>query len=281
MPKRHYTIYCDESAKVGAYFSNFYAGALIRSRDREAIESLLRAKKDELNLFRELKWTRITENYLEKYLEFIDLYFDLVETRRIKVRIMFTHNIFQATSLTKKQLDNEYFILYYHLIKHGFGLRYCNPNGIDRIYISLLLDELPHNKEKCDRFKKRISGLSYLRLFESARVTIAKEDITDVSSSNHTIMQGLDIILGAMQFRLNDKHKHKAPGSRRRGKRTIAKEFVYRHINKRIRDIYPNFNIGNSTGRPNGAIDAWNHSYRHWKFIASEHEVDDSYAKMR
>lgn len=56
MPKRHYTIYCDESAKKGEFFSNFYGGALIKSSEQEAISSLLNARKDELNLFKELKW---------------------------------------------------------------------------------------------------------------------------------------------------------------------------------------------------------------------------------
>ena len=37
-------------------------------------------------------------------------------------------------------------------------------------------------------------------------------------------MQCLDIVLGAMAFRLNDMHKEKRPDTNRRGKRTIAKE---------------------------------------------------------
>lgn len=32
---QEYLIYCDESAKTGKYFSNFYGGALIRSTDIE------------------------------------------------------------------------------------------------------------------------------------------------------------------------------------------------------------------------------------------------------
>ena len=38
-----------------------------------------------------------------------------------------------------------------------------------------------------------------------------------------------------MAFRLNDKHKIKPPGQRTRGKRTIAKERLYKHISQRIR----------------------------------------------
>lgn len=36
----------------------------------------------------------------------------------------------------------------------------------------------------------------------------------------------------------------KLPGSNRRGKRTIAKEKLYKNILRNIKGIYPNFNIG-------------------------------------
>jgi hypothetical protein len=91
-----------------------------------------------------------------------------------------------------------------------------------------------------------------------------------VTSHDHDILQCADIVLGAMQFRLNDKHREKPKDSRRRGKRTIAKERVYRHINQRIRQIYPNFNVGISTGK-RGAIESlWEDPYRHWKFVPTD-----------
>lgn len=279
MPKRHYTIFCDESVQKGRLFSNFYAGALIRSREQQAIENLLRSKKTELNLYREAKWTKITENYHEKYISFIDTYFNLIQGGRIKVRVMFTQNLFKPLGLTKAHVEEGYFILYYYLIKRGFGLEYCNPNAIDRIFLTILLDELPANKTRCDKFKVYVSNLSNDRDFRSANVNLIKENIADVKSDNHTILQGLDIILGAMQFKLNQKHLEKLEGKNKRGKRTIAKEKVYNHINKRIREIYPNFNIGSSTGCANGMIDRWGHPYRHWKFVPSEYELDENYKR--
>ena len=279
MPKRNYTIYCDESDQTGKYFANFFGGSLIRSRDREAIEKILNEKKDELNLFKELKWTYITENYCEKYINFIDSYFDLIERNKIKARIMFTHNRYVPKNLTDEHHENRYFILYYHLIKHAFGLSYCNPSKIDKINVQLLLDDVPNNSEKFLEFKNYISNISRSQIFRDANVSINMEDIADVDSKNHVILQGLDIILGAMQFRLNDKHKEKPKGSHRRGKRTIAKEKVYKAINRRIQKIYPHFNVGISTGTRNGLSDRWKHAYRHWKFVPSDHEIDDGIVK--
>ena len=64
MAKRNYIIYSDESDRKGKYFSNFFGGALLNASDQENITALLNLKKQELNLNNELKWERVTANYL-------------------------------------------------------------------------------------------------------------------------------------------------------------------------------------------------------------------------
>lgn len=271
------TIYCDESLARGRFYSHFYGGALIDSRYREEIEEALNKEKESQNLFKEIKWTYITENYEKKYISFIDKYFDFVELSKIKIRIMFTHNRYSAVGLEEYQLDNQYFLLYYQLIKHAFGLRYCEADNSN--VVSLLLDDIPDTKEKFLEFRKYIGSLCDYPVFRRSNVIIPYEDIRAIKSHDHVILQGLDIILGSMQFRLNDKHRYIPEGQKRRGKRTKAKERVYKHINKRIRKIYPGFNIGISTGTPNGISDRWEHPYRHWLFIPTEHEIDRNRGK--
>lgn len=70
--------------------------------------------------------------------------------------------------------------------------------------------------------------------------------------------------------RLNNKHKVIPLGATRRGKRTLAKERLFKTISREIRSIKPYFNIGTSTGTPGGPVDRWNDPYRHWGFIPSE-----------
>src|SRR5579871_5432934 len=82
----------------------------------------------------------------------------------------------------------------------------------------------------------------------SANLFIRKQDITEVASHDHVLLQCLDIVLGSVCFRLNDKHKAKPAGSKRRGSRTVAKDELRRHILKLIQTIRPNFNIGITTG---------------------------------
>ena len=162
MAKRHYVLYCDESAKHGKYYSDFYAGALVSAPDQESIEAALCAKKEELNLFAELKWTKITENYLDKYIEFMKFYFSFVASGRLKIRVMFTQNMHRPRGLTQDHADNRYFLLYYQLIKHGFGFAHCNPNGLDKVFVSVFLDDMPDTREKVDKFRNYVSAISQL-----------------------------------------------------------------------------------------------------------------------
>lgn len=281
MPRQNYVIYCDESAEKGKFYSHFYGGALIEEKRRVAINEILNEEKRRNNLFGELKWTKITENYEEKYINFLNRFFDLIDEDLIKIRIMFTQNRYNPKGLTDYQIDNQYFLLYYQLIKHAFGLRYCNPERLDDVYVRLYLDDVPDTQKKFSDFKDYLHSLCHFPVFRRANVMIPREDITDVKSHDHVIMQGLDLVLGSMQFRLNDMHRVIPKGQKRRGKRTRSKERVFKHISRRIRGIQPGFNIGMSTGTPNGQIDRWHQPYRHWLFIPSDHEVDHTRSKRK
>jgi len=70
---REYIIYADESEKKGRYYSNFYGGALVRSTDLVAAESPLAEGNLSLGFQGEVKWRKVTAQYLTKYLELMDL----------------------------------------------------------------------------------------------------------------------------------------------------------------------------------------------------------------
>ncbi|RIJ24003.1 hypothetical protein D1224_07090 [Henriciella barbarensis] len=279
MAKRHYIIYSDESDKKGKYYSNFFGGVLLKAEDREEIDALLNEKKIELNLNREIKWDRVTANYLEKYKEFISFYFSFVATSRLRVRLMFTQNIHVPKGLSKEQVEERYLRLYYQFYKHAFGIKYCNPNSLDRVYFHIFPDQIPENGEKIRAFKSRVSSIPEAYDMRGINVTIPVRHINDIDSSEHVILQGLDIILGSVCAQLNGKLYVKPDGSRRRGKRTVAKEKLYRHINTEIRQIRPGFNVGVNTGTNLGPRDRWTDPYRHWLFKANDHAVDLTLAK--
>lgn len=135
--KKQYLMYADESHRKGKYFSNFYGGALVNYTELEKINIKLNNKKEELGLFQEVKWTKVTEQYLDKYLELIDYFFEFVKSNKIKIRIMFRQKALVLQELTREHEEKEYFLLYYQFIKHAFGIDYCNPNEKDHVILKL------------------------------------------------------------------------------------------------------------------------------------------------
>lgn len=267
-----YIIYCDESVSKGKFYSDFYGGALVRSQDFIHINEALKAKKNELHFNNEIKWTKVTLPYLEKYKEMISCFFDFIKEDKVKIRIMFRQNA-QVPVLNDKDKNSGYEKLYYQFIKHAFGLRYSAND--EETYLRLYFDMLPLNKIKNENFVNNIYALQSLKPFQEGNIKIRRTDIVEVHSHDHDILQCMDIILGAMSFRLNDLHKEKPEGSRIRGKRTIAKEKLYKHINAHIREIYPGFNVGITTSKI-PPVKIWKYSYRHWKFTPREFIIDES-----
>ena len=88
----------------------------------------------------------------------------------------------------------------------------------------------------------------------------------------------MDLILGSICFRLNNKHLIKDSETNRRGKRTIIKHKLYKHINSKIREIHPGFNIGESTGI-SFKEERWLLPYSHWSFKPNNYVRDFSKAK--
>ena len=129
-----YIIYCDESSDKGEKYRDFFGGCMIDSRDQFALTKALKSKKKELNLEHEVKWTRVTENYLSKYIALIDLFFDFIQSNKIKVRIMFRSSSDISSHITETSVDDKYFKLYYQFLKHSFGLmtipKTCTPTNI-------------------------------------------------------------------------------------------------------------------------------------------------------
>ena len=210
----------------------------------------------------------------------MDSFFDLVRDNRIKVRIMFTQAKHVATGLEAYHREHSYHILYYHFLKHAFGLRYANPGGTP-IRLRIYVDQLPDTTDKNALFKAFVTGLERSKEFRESRIVVPEDQIAEVDSRKHIVLQCLDVLLGAMQFRLNNRHLEKPEGSNRRGSRTIAKEKLYTHLNKRIRELYPGFNVGTSTGTPNGEADRFKQPYRHWLFVPRESRLDLTQVKPK
>ncbi len=66
MVEKEYIIFCDESDTSGAYYSNFYGGVLVGASEYDRITARLNGEKTRLNLFGEVKWSKVSAPYLGK-----------------------------------------------------------------------------------------------------------------------------------------------------------------------------------------------------------------------
>ena len=272
-------VYCDESTKKGPHFSNFYGASVVRSEHLFQIENSISDAILERGITCEIKWNNLSPSTFERFIEIMDVYFDFVELGLIKFRCMFTQNVWTPVGLTPDQHINAYFLLYYQFIKNGLGLSFYNGQYGNR-ELQLILDQFPKNSTQISEFKTFLSRLNS-RTLNPNGLALRPENIGEAKSHSHVILQCTDVVLGAMNFRLNDFHLAMPLGKKRRGKKTVAKEKVYRHISKRIRAIYPHFNIGISTGVQGNRANRWLHRYRHWLLVPRLREYDKSMGKKK
>ena len=267
MTPREYILYADESTQKGAHYSSFFGGLLIPSDMVEPVSSALAAEKLRLNLHNEVKWKKVSQNYLVKYKLLMSQFFEFVQDDIIKVRIMFIPNSRIPQRLSKLHRANKYTLLYYQFIKHAFDYRYCNL-GPGRIYLQVRMDNLPGTPPQKQEF---FNFLYALNIHSKEFVTsnngefyIPSAGIGEIDSREHDLLQCLDVVLGAMQFRLNRGYAVINPETGKRASKTIAKDELSTHILNLVRDIIPNFQPEVSTWVSPEM--RWRLPYRHWSF---------------
>ncbi|MBI5153803.1 DUF3800 domain-containing protein [Candidatus Poribacteria bacterium] len=214
-PEKEYIVLADESLKDGKFFSNFYGGIIVGASQHDRVSARLNHLKVTLGFHGEVKWSKVTDQYLDRYLKLVDGFFREVKAGRVKVRIMFTSN----ANIPPRPVASDregYFKLYYQFIKHAFGLRFApaRPRGTR---IRLLFDQWPRTGAGSAAFRRFLTKLSHSPEFRQARLRVESQDIAEVSSHDHVLLQCLDVVLGAMAFRLNDMHKERPPGERQGG----------------------------------------------------------------
>ena len=150
-----YYIWFDESDKEGAYYSNFYGGILVDSKNYENVLAMSKTFVEEFGITEEIKWQKVNEYWYEKYLTLVDFIFDLLAQGYIKIRIFFRNNQYTAPYLTREQRHKAYPLLYYQFIKHAFGFQYSNPENKPQ-YLKIMLDDIPLKGEDKKEFKKFI-----------------------------------------------------------------------------------------------------------------------------
>lgn len=274
-----YYIWTDESDSTGKYYANFYGGILIQSKHYEEVLLRLSNVVKEVGLeAEEIKWQKVNEYTEERYKKIIDVLFDLLGEGKAKIRIFFRHRQFEPFGLSNEQRRKEYPKLYYQFIKNDFGLVFSNPKG-KTVRVRLLIDDMPLKGPDRDEFLKAIYHLNELKTFQKANIHINDGDVAEVNSKKHLPLQVMDVVLGSMCFRLNDKHKERGIDGKR-AKRNIVKERLYKYIRRRIWELHPGFNIGVTTPITK-QVDLWERPYLHWNFVPKKFMKNEELTKQR
>ncbi len=278
--EREYIFFCDESDRKGQFYSNFYGGVRIGASHLNSVNMALIARKESLGLNSEIKWEKTDQMNVERYEQMMDAFFREIDSHSLAVRIMFTQNIHVAQGLTERHIEDSYYILYYQFLKHAFGLGFLPPH-LHPPRIRIYLDEMGDTKEKAAQFRGYLASLSQVNRIRAHGVVLNQQEITEVRSHEHILMQCLDVVLGSITFRLNNKHLAIPPGQNRRGKRTLAKHRLYKFILGQIKRVTgkAHFNIGVSTISASTKEGGWSDPYLHWCFKPRDHVVDLTKAK--
>ncbi|MGB0993942.1 MAG: DUF3800 domain-containing protein, partial [Akkermansiaceae bacterium] len=239
-----YYLFADESVQDGTLFSNFYGGALVPQPDYEGVrERLIACKQEHGFQGDELKWQKVTARDLESYKAMVTAFFAEMRDGKVKMRVMFRNNRDEYTrGLVPK--NERYLRLYYQFIKHSFGFRF-RSREVRPFRLRMFLDRLPDTKIQITAFKEHVCRLNRTGELCESGILVEPQAISEIDSHDYILLQCVDIVLGAMAFRLNEKHLIKPPGKRIRGKRTRAKHSLYKHIYAEISAIYAEKGVKN------------------------------------
>src|SRR5262249_36604846 len=144
---RQFFIWCDESDSKGRFYSNFYGGVLVQSEDLEEVNKSLLETCEKLHFNDEIKWQKVSEHYLAKYEEIMDVFFELVKMGKIKVRIMFSQKGTDPANSDNK--IEGFFKLYFQFVRDAFGFAFTTHD--EDVYLRLHFDYLTTTDERRDK----------------------------------------------------------------------------------------------------------------------------------
>lgn len=276
-----YVLYADEAytSAAGLRYHQFFGGALVLEQFIPHLEQTLdRAAGDEGQGW-ELKWQKVDQMRLSAYLRFMQAFFDELAKGYYRVRVMYLDKFLEPTAITAEQRETAFQRLYYTFIAKAFGWSQAPLSAADDFALRVFFHHLPDKHEKNASLKAFVRAIPNTQAMRQVRLSIPADGIAEVSSKPHRILQAVDTLIGAIGFRLNDRHLIKQPNGRR-GNRTRAKDQLYKYISLRLRSLGVS-NVGITTGKPLGQRSLWSDPVRLWRLQPAEFRRDESWVKKQ
>lgn len=265
-----YTLYADEAWTHDPEhrFWRFYGGALVRSSERARVENELLALKAERGLHGEIKWSYTNPARAERFGAIAHRFLDFVEAGDVKLRYMWLDQRRQdANALSEWNREYGFYVLYYYFIVFGFGLPWHDER--DTVGVEFFPDTLPDEPDKREEFREFLLRCHSIRRFENSspfRIT----NVAAVNSSKHILLQCVDLVIGAVGYKLNKQFQAKT--GRRRSRCSVVKIELY----ERIRDCLSRidmgergtakFSVGVNTATDGDKANRWRYKFRQWDF---------------
>ncbi|MFW6065931.1 MAG: hypothetical protein ACOC9S_03845 [Planctomycetota bacterium] len=281
MKIHRYVLYCDEAfnSQSALRYHHYYGGALIEEHLQQDVEKRLDEAARSAGLAGEIKWQKVDQRSEDPYMAFAQAFFDELAAGYFKLRVMFLDKYLRPADVIRKSRRDEYFTLYYTFITRAFGLADAPLDQSDVIVLRLFLDQLPDSGPARTRFRDFLQRIDETRKFAQRQIVIPFDGISEINSKAHRLSQGVDLVIGALGFRMNGCHKITREDGKR-GKRTKAKDRVSKAIQQRLRQFGVK-NIGITTGTYGRPLAIWRDPVRLWKLRPREFALDRRWVKKK
>jgi Protein of unknown function (DUF3800) len=267
-----YVIYSDESHTHDKELQHgrFYGGCLLPSAERQRLNERIATEMLRCGLIGELKWQKLNHRNYTRMRDVLDVFFDLVEANIVRLRVMWLpvrENPTQDVEFRR----HGYLELYSHFVIVGFGLEHHGESH--DVHIEFLPDALPESPSKRRTFVENLLTVHATKYKRNCRFKIIR--VSEVDSKKHALLQCVDVIIGALAFKMNDnrlRYPAAAPTNR-----LEACILLGSHVVERIRRIHAarcpsRYQLRESTwpgSDENGVIHQeykWAFPYRQWRF---------------
>lgn len=188
---RHFHVYLDESRQQGNQFMVLGGLILDRRYEPDFLEEFRRLQST-LNMTKELKWVKVSNQRVEHYLRFIDL---LVKwSKRIQFQALVVENARWTDPRFSRDKSQAFDKMQYQLLVNGFGRRLTFGDSC-----SVIVDERQSSHSLDSALQIANEGLRAKYRFRYDPV----REIRPVDSKQSPFVQLVDLLLGAIGYEVN------------------------------------------------------------------------------
>lgn len=195
-----YHIYCDESRQCQHRYM-VIGGIILEESHVKAFENTMTKYRQETNVTQELKWSKISASYLNKYKRFVDYFFALINNDKIhfKCIIVDTHQI-QHKKYSGGDKELSFYKMYYQLLLHKFLVKYYRDEDKSKFIICM---DNRTSSYSLTEFRD-ILNRGFVKKTDIQYHPVANVEARDSKKSE--VIQINDLILGAIGFQKNGIH---------------------------------------------------------------------------